>query len=368
VAPEETNISNKEEPPVTVPDHDAAQRSEGAFQRRLRLCLVLALMALAGIAVAACVCLNHYVYTPMDEGGAAEVYVIRPGSGLTAVVRDLETEGLLRRALPVRVWASVKGYGGRIRAGEYLLSRSWSPARILEAFVQGSVIQHSVTIPEGYTVDQIAGLLQERDITEKRAFLALARDPELIRGYGLQGETLEGYLFPDTYLFSRDTPPRMVLDRMVGRFKEVAGPLQEAIDARGLSLHEVVTLASIVEKETGAAQERPLIAGVFLNRLERNMRLESDPTVIYGLKDFDGNLTRAHLGEPHAFNTYVIPGLPPGPIANPGGASIRAVLYPAQTSFLYFVSRNDGTHHFSKTYSEHVRAVARYQRAGRRTS
>jgi UPF0755 protein len=153
---------------------------------------------------------------------------------------------------------------------------------------------------------------------------------------------------------------------MVGRFWQVVNPLKERMDKVGMKLQEVITLASIVEKETGLAEERSTIASVFLNRLKKGMRLESDPTVIYGIKDFGGNLTRKDLNKATPYNTYVIRGLPPGPIANPGLEAIRAVLYPAKTDYLYFVSKNDGSHHFSKTLSEHNKAVQIYQKDRRR--
>jgi UPF0755 protein len=198
--------------------------------------------------------------------------------------------------------------------------------------------------------------------------MALSADAETAKAYGFSGPGLEGYLFPDTYHLSRGMTPRAVIDVMVKRFFAVMGPFSEAIRQSGMSLEQVVTLASIVEKETGAPEERPLIAGVFLKRLKNNMRLESDPTVIYGIDPFDGNLKKEDLRTHTPYNTYLIKGLPPGPISSPGLEAIKAVLFPAQTDFLYFVSKNDGTHHFSKTFSEHRKAVRKYQKANRKGS
>ncbi|MFP6655393.1 MAG: endolytic transglycosylase MltG, partial [Myxococcota bacterium] len=198
-------------------------------------------------------------------------------------------------------------------------------------------------------------------------FLAVVFDPEIPSRFGVEGPSLEGYLFPDTYRFAKSLPPERIARTMVRNFLSVYSELPSSQNQRTLSMREQVTLASIVEKETGAAIERPLIAAVFLNRLRLGMRLETDPTVIYGIDGFNGNLRRRHLMDRNnPYNTYWIKGLPPGPIASPGRESLRAIREPADTSFLYFVSRNDGSHAFSKTYKEHERAVDRYQRRGRR--
>jgi UPF0755 protein len=178
---------------------------------------------------------------------------------------------------------------------------------------------------------------------------------------------LEGYLFPDTYQFGRGISPSLIIDAMVKRFWQMVGPLTDRAKETGMTMQEIVTLASIVEKETGQPSERPLIASVFLNRLKSGMRLESDPTVIYGLENFDGNLRKKDLVQRSPYNTYVIHGLTPGPICNPGLESIKAVIFPAKTDYLYFVSKNDGSHHFSRTLSEHNQAVERYQK-GKKTS
>jgi UPF0755 protein len=198
-------------------------------------------------------------------------------------------------------------------------------------------------------------------------------NPEFTRSLGIEAETLEGYLYPETYRFRRETPADEVLRAFVGEFnRRLTEETRAQIAASGMTLHEVVTLASIVEKETAVAAERPLIAAVFRNRLEKRMRLQSDPTVIYGIVrtrgHFDGNLRRRDLKRDTPYNTYTRGGFPPGPIANPTIASIDAVLAPADTPYLYFVSRNDGTHVFSNTLKEHTNAVNRYQRGGRRST
>jgi UPF0755 protein len=242
------------------------------------------------------------------------------------------------------------------------MSPAMAPVQLLETLRKGFVILHPVTIPEGFTRDQIADVLAAKGLADKKRFLGLTEDKALLRQYGITGPSLEGYLFPDTYHFSRGTPTLAVLDTMVKRFKQVVGPLMEKTQGAGMTFEQVVTLASIVEKETGRPEERPLIASVFLNRLRLGMRLESDPTVIYGIENFDGDLKKKDLTEKTPYNTYVIYGLTPGPIANPGIESIKAVVDPARTDYLYFVSRNDGSHHFSKTLAEHNRAVEIYQK------
>jgi UPF0755 protein len=232
----------------------------------------------------------------------------------------------------------------------------------MEILTRGVIITHPITIPEGYNRVQIADLLEQKGLIDKRKFLSLTEEPNLIASYNLSGNTLEGYLYPDTYQFAKGLSAGSIINTMVRRFFEIIQPYSARIEASDLSLKELITLASIVEKETGRKEESPIIASVFLNRLGKGMHLASDPTVIYGIKDFDGNITRKDLKKNTPYNTYVIRGLPPGPIACPGAAAIKAVLYPAETDYLYFVSKNDGSHHFSKTLAEHNRAVEIYQK------
>ncbi|HJX34634.1 MAG TPA: endolytic transglycosylase MltG, partial [Desulfatiglandales bacterium] len=250
----------------------------------------------------------------------------------------------------------------KIKAGEYLLNSGMTPARITEILTRGIIITYSVTFPEGFSIEQIGDILAANGLADKNSFISLAHEPGVIQKYRISGPSLEGFLYPDTYQFGKGLPPSLIIDVMVKRFREIAGPYIKRIEELGMTVEEVVTLASIVEKEAGSAEEMPLIASVFLNRLKKGMRMESDPTVIYGMNDFTGNLTRKDLLESTPYNTYVIRGLPPAPISNPGLASIKAVLYPAETDYLYFVSKNDGTHYFSRSIEEHNRAVWIYQK------
>jgi UPF0755 protein len=300
--------------------------------------------------------------SPAKRGAPVQSVMVREGEPPAEVARELEKRGVVTSSRLFRLWTKILGYDKKIRAGEYLLSPDMSPIAILERLKRGLIVTHPVTIPEGFNRMQVAELLAEKGVVEKEPFLALARDRATLDRYGISAPSLEGYLFPDTYYFSKGVSAQTVVDTMVKRFFQVVTPLKGAAEKAGMKMEDVITLASIVEKETGRAEERPIIASVFLNRLKKGMRLDSDPTVIYGLEGFDGNLRKKDLARESPYNTYMINGLTPGPIANPGLESIKAVLFPAQTSYLYFGSKNDGSHHFSRTLSEHNRAVNTYQK------
>jgi len=322
-------------------------------------------VVLVGLAIAASLALwLARSLEPVAEPGAAEiVFEVAPGDGLSRIAARLERAGLVRDARVAAGIARLRGFSTRLHAGEFALSPSMRPLELFQHIASGKVVTYPVVVPEGFDAGAIAARLEAAGLVDAAAFTALTRDAEFTRELGLPGPTLEGYLFPETYRFPRRPDPREVARAMVAQFLAAWAPLAPAAERRGLTMHEVVTLASIVEKETGAPAERPLIASVFANRLARRMRLESDPTVIYGIEGFDGNLKRRHLEDAgNAYNTYRIPGLPPGPIASPGAAALRAVVEPAESDYLYFVSQNDGTHVFSRSYREHRAAVDRYQR------
>jgi UPF0755 protein len=238
-----------------------------------------------------------------------------------------------------------------------------TPAEILSKLIAGQVVLHSLTIPEGLTITQIADAAAQQGLTDPEEFLRLAKDREFIASLGIKAETLEGYLYPNTYKFPRPIKAREVMVAMVEQLKQELGPdLLARMQELKMTMHEVLTLASVIEKETGSGGERPEISAVFHNRLKKHIPLQSDPTVIYGLPAFDGNLHKKDLSSPSPYNTYRVQGLPPGPIANPGIQAIRATLYPSDSHSLYFVSRNDGTHQFSATLIEHNKAVEKYQK------
>lgn len=299
---------------------------------------------------------------PARKGGINQVITIREGMSLKEVASALKGNGIITNKDLFMLWTRLLGNSRKIKAGEYLLNSGMAPVRIIEILTRGIIITYPVTVPEGFSIEQIGDILAANGLADKKLFVSLAHEPGVIKKYGISGPSLEGFLYPDTYQFGKGLPPSLIIDVMVKRFWEIIGPYMDRIKDLKMTVEEVITLASIVEKETGTAEEMPLIASVFLNRLRNGMRMESDPTVIYGMNDFTGNLTRKDLLESTPYNTYVIRGLPPGPISNPGLASIKAVLYPAETDYLYFVSKNDGTHYFSSSIEEHNRAVWKYQK------
>ena len=250
-----------------------------------------------------------------------------------------------------------------IKAGEYQLTSRMNMLHLLDTLQQGKVLCHKVTIPEGYVIRQTAELLAGQDLVNKEKFIKAAGDQKLAKEFGLQADTLEGYLYPDTYYFSKGLSEKSIITTMVERFKSIIQPeWKKRCRKMGFTLHQIVTLASLIEKETYKKEEKPIISAVYHNRLQDGIRLQCDPTVIYTLENFNGNLTKKDLLIDSPYNTYRQYGLPPGPIANPGEESIRAALYPAEKDYRYFVSKNNGSHQFSRTLKEHNRAVFKYQK------
>jgi UPF0755 protein len=325
--------------------------------------LLLAALLLFALGVGAAAAWVNFALEPVADAAPERIFEVAPGRPLAAIARDLEREGLVKSALAVEWLARLRGLAGELQTGEYRLSGALAPREILERIASGRVATYEVVLPEGLTAAQIGERLAAERLVDAERFAAVVRDAASAAALGVQGDGLEGYLFPETYFLARNLPPLEVARVLVNQFLTVWREIEPLASAQGLSMREVVTLASIVEKETGAPGERPLIAAVFRNRLARGMRLETDPTVIYGIEAFDGNLRRRHLEDPgNPYNTYLHTGLPPGPIANPGADALRAVVRPADSEYLFFVSKNDGTHTFSRTYREHVLAVNRFQR------
>lgn len=319
----------------------------------LAVLTLLLLVALGGIAA--------YFWQPVAPPAPVTVS-IRAGESFARVARELADTGVVRAALPLRLLARARGLDQHIQAGDYAFSLPATPDRVLERLTAGDVIQLKVTIPEGWTLREIAARLGAEGLADAGAILALAHDPAFLRSLGVAADSLEGYLFPETYQFARGTPPQKILAAMVAQtWRHLTPELLAAARRQGLDRHQLLTLASIVQKEAGNNREMPLIAAVFHNRLVRHIPLQADPTVIYGIPDFDGNLTRAQLETKTPYNTYRIVGLPPGPIASPGEVALQAAAHPAAVDYLYFVARGDGTHRFSLTLEEHNRAVRRYQ-------
>lgn len=307
--------------------------------------------------------LIYHIFNSTPPAGSypAEIRV-EQGDSLASVVRKLRDQKIISNGFLFSLWARLTGAEKKVHPGLYRFESSVAPREILDRLVTGRGVFQTVTIPEGLTVKEISELLEKMQIASKDKFLAAAADPDLLATLGLQDKGLEGYLFPSTYNFTPSTPEKDIILIMAEQFRKVSLPLLlQGGRENGLTPHKILTLASVIEKETGFDAERPLVSAVFHNRLKLQMPLQSDPTVIYGLKKFDGNLTRRHLNEPTPYNTYRIAALPPGPICNPSLASIRAALEPAPVPYLYFVSKNDGTHLFSETIEAHNKAVKTYQ-------
>ncbi len=331
-----------------------------------RTVAVLVLAAAAGSASGAAAWLAHGLGARSPEG-VPQLFAVARGSGLARVGSDLEKAGLVRSALAFEILGRWESAAGALHWGEYELSSAMEPKEILALMVEGRVKTYDVLLPEGITAREVAERLAESGVADRDAIDAVLRDPASAARFGVEGPGLEGYLFPDTYRFPRGLSATEIVGALIERFRKAWSSIEPLATAQGLSQRRVVTLASIVEKETGLAAERPRIAAVMRNRLRLGMRLQSDPTVIYGIAGFDGNLRRAHLDDPsNPYNTYQAAGLPPGPIANPGAAALRAAVEPEETDDLYFVARGDGSHVFSERYDDHVRAVNQHQRRSSR--
>jgi UPF0755 protein len=353
--------------------------------------LVFSVTTVLGLLVVAWVAYSAWRYGDKPTGSARGRVEIDIAKGATAgdVAETLARAGLINRATIFRLYAGQRGVAGRFKAGHYIIWAPASPKQMLEVLVKGAADELvAVTIPPGKNIVEVAELFDAAGITSRNDFLVQATDASFVAQLGLPGATLEGYLYPDTYKMRPHTPAARALAPMVRRHRQVYEELRAA-HARGLTDlrrtldwddHKVVILASIVEKETGQPQERPRIAQVFLNRLRfptfKPKLLQTDPTIIYGCtvavprsaacERWDGRIRRIQLDDrENPYSTYAHEGLPPGPISNPGRAALEAVMAPDKTSYLYFVSRNDGTHVFSKTVAEHEANVARFQRGGK---
>ncbi len=291
------------------------------------------------------------------------VIVVKPGMPFVKVAKTLHREKVISDLFLFRLLAKVTGAEDEIKAGEYDFRLAATPTVVLDRLVEGDVRRYKLTIPEGFNLREISARIEAAGIAAADEVLSLANDPEFLKTLQVEADSLEGYLFPETYTYVSGTPVRALLTSMVEQFRRrLADEVVAGAAAHGLDEHQLVTLASIVQKEAGNNDEMPLIAAVFLNRLQRRIPLQADPTVIYGLgADFDGNITRADLRMPTPYNTYTMFGLPPGPIASPGEKALEAVAFPADVRYLYFVARGDGTHSFSHTLKEHNKAVRKYQ-------
>jgi UPF0755 protein len=294
------------------------------------------------------------------------VFEVEKGQTAKEIALNLKKNGIIKKTWPFLAGYRVFFSAQSLKAGEYAIAIPDSPKNILQVLSQGSVYLHSITIPEGLIIQEIAGLLDSAGFAAKQDFLQDVAETSLISSLDKDALNLEGYLFPETYRFSKGTSSEEIVAAMVFQFTKVFN--QEWIGRAaelGMSIRDIVTLASLIEKETSLRKEKKIISAVFHNRLRIGMKLDCDPTIIYVLKlegRFKDRLRTRDLKYDSPFNTYLYSGLPPGPIANPGRGSLEAALYPTDEKFLYFVSKNDGSHHFSQTFREHQNAVNKYQR------
>ena len=322
-------------------------------------------VALVIVGAAALVQWYRTATRPVATSGEPVLVEIERGSGASAIARQLEAAGLIRSAPAFEILLSLSGEAGSLRAGRYELAPEMDAAQIARKLAAGEVAVRRVTIPEGLRIEEIAERIAEAGLTSADEFLEAATPHQVMEqsrpdGLKLDGDNLEGYLFPETYDFEQGSEPSEMAARMVRELNErFVKPNKQRIAASKLSLHEIITLASLVEREARVAQERPRIAGVLMNRLNRDMPLQCDATVQYALGAHRERLLYEDLKVDSPYTTYLHKGLPPGPICAPGLESLLAALSPAQTEFLYYVARPDGKHVFSKTYEEHQAAIRR---------
>lgn len=329
------------------------------LRKRKTLAVIAAVVLLAGLIS------YRYAHTPVNPSTAETTVNIPKGSGFLRITEILDDAGLVQNRPFFWALALFKKANRHIRAGEYELSGAMSPSDILDKLVRGAIKDYKVTLPEDITAGEVAQRLASFKLINEKEFMRLARDRLFLASLGIEADSIEGYLFPNTYLLDRSMTTREIIEIIVGQFhKRVTPEMIKRAAEIGLTVPQWVTLASMIGKESGNDEEKPLISAVFHNRLKLGMKLQSDPTAVYHLGQ-NGNpvnkVRREHLRADTPHNTYIISGLPPGPIANPGIDSLKAALWPAKVDYLYFVAKNDGGHLFSTNLAAHNRAVLKYQ-------
>jgi UPF0755 protein len=317
------------------------------------------------VALAAAVSVFLYLNGAPETEGKDVIFDLSPGPFLT-VAKNLEEQGVITDAFRFKILARLTGYANRVRVGEYALRTDMPPMKVLKIISSGKSIMHPLTVVEGANIFDVADLIEKKGFGKKSAFMKLCRSSEVMKEFvGEPLSSCEGYLFPETYGITKFMDERAILKQMTDRFLQNFERIAESAKDFNLNRHQIVILASIIEKETGAPEERPIISSVYNNRLRQGMRLQADPTVLYGkwekTGDYQLSITKHDLSTPNPYNTYTKAGLPFGPIANPGLEALKATIAPAQTEFLYFVSKNNGTHVFSKDYEGHNNAVKSFQ-------
>lgn len=329
-----------------------------------RLLLLLLLVAVL-TALGAGLWVSRRVSAPYAGFTGEQMVEVPPGASTMAIGRRLVAAGVVRDELTFRLAWRVSGRGRSLKAGEYRFTEAAPPGAVIDRLARGDVFLVPVTFPEGLTIEEMAQVFAGAGFGDAASFVTAAGDPSPVKALDPQADTLEGYLFPDTYHLPRRSDAVAVVQRMARRFLGVFdAEMQKKAAATGLTVRQTVSLAALVEKETARGEERPLVAAVYHNRLRVGMPMQADPTVIYALKragQWDGNITRADLQFDSPYNTYRYPGLPPGPIASPGRAALEATVAPAKVDYLYFVSRNDGSHAFASDLPDHNRNVQEWQ-------
>lgn len=319
----------------------------------------------AAVAAGGAMWASQQLQAPFQGFEGGERFVEIPmGASTAAIGRQLAAAGVVRDEWVFRAAVWWSGRARALQAGEYRFEGAATPLEVVTRIAEGRVFGRPLTFPEGLTLEEMAEIFEMRKFGPAKAFLTAARNVKTVSDLDPAAGDLEGYLFPATYALSRTATAEELVAMMVGRFRSVWAEVSDGRDLDGLSVRQVMALASLIEKETAAAEERPLVAAVYRNRLERRMGLQADPTVVYALSKagrYQGNIRKADLDIDSPYNTYRFPGLPPGPIAAPGRAAIEAALAPADVPYLYFVSRNDGTHVFAETLTQHNANVQKYQ-------
>jgi UPF0755 protein len=320
------------------------------------------IFALAGIILLCCIYIAAELMIPLSTSGKNIEIEIPEGATFRQAIEILSKERLMRDKGLFLFIGRISGLDRKIRAGYYFINGSPSPLDILKMLKRGQIIEYEITIVEGDSLREIGEKLSEKGIIDKEDFMALSSDEDFLTLYDIDAPTFEGYLFPDTYKIPKGMDPEDAIGMMINRMREkITAKLYARASELGLSERKILTLASIIEKEAVTDEERPLISAVYHNRLKKKILLQADPTAIYGIKSFSEKITANDLRRRTPYNTYVIKGLPPGPIASPSVKSIIAALYPADVPYLYFVSNNDCSHHFSITAEEHRTAVKAYR-------
>jgi UPF0755 protein len=315
------------------------------------------------LALLSLIILVYYLIFYWNYSGPERMFDIKEGEGFAKINARLHNEGFIVSKKIFYQYAKYNQGLEKFKVGLFLIRPGMNLPQIYELLQHPDPHAVRVTIPEGKNFYEIGSILETSQITNAKDFIYWCRNRDFLKDNGITHSTIEGFLYPETYIFSKMTPPKKIIITMLEVFRKKIKdiPFQQS----SLDFYQTITLASIVEKETGAKHERPIIAGVFLNRLKKGMKLQSDPTTIYGKIQlhgyFDGDITKKDLLSNHYYNTYKIPALPPGPISNPGLESIKAVIFPKKHNFIFFVSKNDGTHSFSENYNQHLKSVRHYQ-------